>query len=222
MKLYPLVIKLEDKICSFIGGGNQIQKKICDILEYNPKIFLFAETINPSLQDLIETNKKIIWQKSVNYEILLKSHLVFISDEAIQQNGKTIPTISLNEIQAVMKFCKKYSKLICFLDHPKYCDFYNTHIYEKGPILISISTSGVAPVIGNYLKKQLDCIVNDDIILLTNFLSKYRSKIVHQINDYNKRKAFYEQLIHSDFIELLKKNEEEALGKLLQLMIEFR
>jgi len=222
MKLYPLVVKLEDKICSFIGGGNQVQKKVLDLIEYSPKIFIFAEIVSDTLQDLINNNKKVIWQKNIQYEILLKSHLVFISDEPLTKNGQTLHTISLNEIHSVIKFCKKYAKLVCFLDQPHYCDFYNTHIYERGPILVSISTKGSAPVIGNYIKKQLDQIITDDLILLTEFLSKYRSKIVSQIKDYEKRKAFYEQILKNDFIALLKNNEEEALGKLLQYIIEFR
>ena len=222
MKLYPLVVKLEDKICSLIGGGNQVHKKVLDLMEYSPKIFIFAETVSDSLQDLINNNKKIIWQKNIQYEILLKSHLVFISDEPLIKNGQTSHTISLNEIHSAIKFCKKYAKLVCFLDQPHNCDFYNTHRYEKGPILVSISTTGAAPVIGNYIKKQLDQIITDDLLLLTEFLSKYRSKIVSQIRDYEKRKAFYEQILKNDFINLLKNNEEEALGKLLQYIIEFR
>jgi siroheme synthase (precorrin-2 oxidase/ferrochelatase) len=63
MKLYPLVVKLEDKNCSLIGGGNQVHKKVLDLMEYSPKIFIFAETVSDSLQDLINNNKKIIWQK---------------------------------------------------------------------------------------------------------------------------------------------------------------
>jgi len=83
MKLYPLVVKLEDKNCSLIGGGNQVHKKVLDLMEYSPKIFIFAETVSDSLQDLINNNKKIIWQKNIQYKILLKSHLVFISDEPL-------------------------------------------------------------------------------------------------------------------------------------------
>ncbi len=222
MKLYPIVLKLEDKICSFIGGGNQIYKKVKDLISYSPKIFIYAEHICESLQSLVEKNKKIIWQKKINYEIILKSHLVFISDEAILIDSNIIHTISFNEIQAVVKFCNKYSKLVCFLDHPQYCDFYNTHIYEKGPILISISTSGSAPVIGNYIKHQLDTIINEDLVLLTEFLSRYRHKIVSQIPDYNNRKKFYEHLLNSDFIHILKNSEEEALGKLLLLLVEYQ
>jgi len=222
MKLYPIVLKLEDKICSFIGGGNQIYKKVKDLLEYSPKIFIFANNLYEPLEELVKNHKNIVWKQTVNYEIILKSYLVFISDESILKEGKNVSTIGINEIDAVIKFCKKYAKILCFLDYPKYCDFYNTHIYEKGPILISISTSGAAPVIGNYIKNQLDQIINEDIIQLTNFLSMYRTKIVEQINDYQKRKAFYEQLLNPQFISILKQNEEEALGKLLQLLIEFK
>jgi len=72
MKLYPLVVKLEDKICSLIGGGNQVHKKVLDLMEYSPKIFIFAETVSDSLQDLINNNKKIIWQKKYSIQNIIK------------------------------------------------------------------------------------------------------------------------------------------------------
>lgn len=222
MKLYPIVIKLEDKICCFIGGGNQIYKKILDLMPYSPRIFVFAENVIPELKDLAENHKKIIWQKHINYEILLKSYLIFISDESIHNDNNTLNAFnSIKEIESVIKFSEKYSKLVCFLDRPEYCDFFNTHIYEKGSILISISTKGVAPVIGNYIKQQLNQIINDDLILLTDFLAKYRPKIVNKIKSYEKRIKFYENILNSDFIEILKQNEEEALNKLIQLIIQY-
>lgn len=221
MKLYPIVLKLENKICSFIGGGNLIYKKLQDLLSYNIKAFLFANQIIEELESLVKKNSnQIIWKKSVNYEILLKSYLIFISDESITIKEKKIYPVNINEIQSVLKFSEKYSKLVCFLDSPQNCSFFNTHIYEKGSILISISTSGAAPVIGNYIKKQLDEVISDDLVLLTDFLSKYRSKIVSQIKNQEKRKEFYERLLNEDFISILKKNEEEALAILLKYIVE--
>ncbi len=221
MKLYPLVLDLENKICTFIGGGNLIYKKIKDIQKYNCKIFVFSNYVIPELKNEIESNKSIIFKKSVNYEILLKSLLIFVSDENVVIQNETKSPLSYSEISSVIKFSEKYSKLLCFLDQPKYCNFFNTHIFEKDPILISISTSGAAPMIGNYIKHQLDNIISDDLVLLTKFLAKFRSKIVSQIPDPEKRKQFYNKIIDSKFIEILKKNEEEALGKLFQYIVEF-
>lgn len=65
MKLYPLVVKLDNKICSFLGGGNQILKKIQDLLSYHIKAFLFAKEINQDLEILIKENpNQIIWKKT--------------------------------------------------------------------------------------------------------------------------------------------------------------
>lgn len=159
-------------------------------------------------------------EKNINYEILLKSHLIFISEETIIKDGKKIHTLDISEIQSVLKFADKYSKFICFIDTPQYCSFFNTHIYEKGPILISISTSGAAPVIGNFIKNQLDSIVTEDLILLTEFLFKYRSRIVSQIKNIEKRKELYERLLKKEFIDILKVSETEALNLLFKYIVE--
>ncbi|MFN3604307.1 MAG: bifunctional precorrin-2 dehydrogenase/sirohydrochlorin ferrochelatase [Leptonema sp. (in: bacteria)] len=221
MKLYPLVAKLENKICSFIGGGNLISKKIQDLLNYNIKAFLFAKEVCEELENFVKNNSnQIIWKKNVNYEILLKSYLIFISDETIQKEEKKIHPNSLSEIQSIIKFSEKYSKFVCFIDVPQYCSFYNTHIYEKGPILISISTSGTAPVIGNFIKQKLDSIVTDDLILLTEFLAKFRTKITSQIRNPEKRKELYQRLLSTDFISTLKRNEEEGISILFKYIVE--
>ncbi len=221
MKLYPIVLKLENKICSFLGGGNQILKKIQDLLAYHIKAFIFAKEVNEDLEKLIKENSNvIIWKKSINYEILLKSHLIFLSEEAIIKEGKKICPLDISEIQSVLKFTEKYSKFVCFIDTPQYCSFFNTHIYEKGPILISISTSGTAPVIGNFIKNQLNSVITEDLVLLTEFLSKYRSKIVSQIKNTTKRKALYERLLKKEFLDILKLSETEALNLLLKYIVE--
>lgn len=221
MKLYPIVLKLDDRICSFVGGGKSIYKKIYDLLPYSPKIFLLAEYIIDELEELVQNQKKIIWIKYINYQILLKSYLIFLSDEKVIKNQIEYEANPSNELDTVLKFAKKYSKFVSFLDRPQYCDFYNTHIYEKDSILVSISTYGHAPVVGKYIKKKLDDIITDDLIKLTEFLSKYRSKIIAQIKDFEKRKQLYDQLLQPSFLEVLRNSEDEALGILLQLLIQY-
>lgn len=220
-KLYPIVVRLHDRICSFVGGGNLIYSKIREILPYNPKIFIFAEGIIEPLEKIVVNNKHIIWKKNINYEILLKSYLIFVSTEKIQLGDREISPVSQREIENILKFSKRYSKLISFLDNNQLCDFFSTHIFEKGPILIGVSTYGNAPMVGKYLtNKLLDSVVDDDLVILANFLSRFRSKIISQIPDKEKRKQFYEKLFQPSFLRILRGSEEEAIGELLRLLVE--
>ncbi len=100
-------------------------------------------------------------------------------------------------------------------DRPEMCDFITPSIIDRSPLLVAISTSGVAPVIGRILKARLEASLPAGYGRLAGFLGQFRDRIAQKITSARERRYFWEHIVDGPAADLYLQGNEAAAGDLV-------
>ena len=101
-------------------------------------------------------------------------------------------------------------------DEPDMCDFITPSVVDRSPIVVAISTSGVAPVIGRIFKARIEASLPVAYGKLTTFVGQFRDRIAAVIQGGRERRHFWENMIDGPASDLfLQGREQEATDLIL-------
>ncbi|AKL93566.1 siroheme synthase CysG [Clostridium aceticum] len=198
---YPMMLKIQGKFCTVIGGGEVAERKVRTLLKYEAKVVLISPKITEGLQGLVE-EKKITYKKKY-YESgdLIGSYLVYaVTDDA-----------------AINKKCEEEAKmhqiLINVADSPTASDFIVPSSIERGSLTIAISTEGKSPMLSSKIKKEIEEIYTEGYEEIVDVLGEIRERALKEIPSIKDRRYLFRYLVHEVPYEIDSQQKLEAVKK---------
>src|SRR5580704_7912701 len=127
MSLFPMFVKLRDRLCVVAGGGQIAESKIPGLLAAEAR------------EGQIEWLRKIFEAKELS-----GAYLVVAATSAIEVNHEIF-----REAEARGILCNA-------VDDPDYCHFYYPSVVRRGALQIAISTEGRSPALAQRLRGELE------------------------------------------------------------------
>lgn len=100
-------------------------------------------------------------------------------------------------------------------DRPELCDFITPSVVDRSPLVVAISTSGAAPVIGRILKARIEAGLPAAFGALAGFLGQFRAAIAAAIPLGRDRRHFWEQLVDGPAADLFLQGQESQARTLI-------
>ncbi len=100
-------------------------------------------------------------------------------------------------------------------DRPEACNFILPSVVQRGDLVITISTSGQSPALAKRLRRELEAQFGEEYADFLLLMGAIRKKLLSQTHEPEAHKALFNQLIDSDFIELLRTGQRKQLNLLL-------
>ena len=110
---------------------------------------------------------------------------------------------------------KALNILVNVVDNTPLCQFITPSIVDRSPIIIAMSSGGVAPVLLRYLRQKLESVIPQKVSLLGQFSEKFRETVKARFNSVTKRRYFWEDVLDGDVAEQVLQGNE---GKAEQMM----
>ena len=144
MSLFPIFVKLQDRLVLVVGGGNIAAGKIPGLLQARARVRVVAPQINSQIAELTHSGE-IQWvAKEFAPGDLQGVHLV-VAATSIQSVNAAV----FQEAEARNIFCNA-------VDDIANCRFYYGSIVQRGDLQIVISTNGKSPALAQRLRKELE------------------------------------------------------------------
>ena len=171
MKLYPIFLKLKNKTCLVIGGGDVAFRKTANLVKSGALVSVIAPEITDKFNRFIK-NKKIrhINRKYINGD--LKDYYLVIAATNSSKINKEIYEESLKE-----------NILINCVDDPENSSFYVPSVAKEGDLQIAISTSGKAPLLAKKIREIIEKKFYPDLQEDIDKLSTLRGNIINSLKD---------------------------------------
>jgi precorrin-2 dehydrogenase / sirohydrochlorin ferrochelatase len=144
VSLFPIFVKLENRLVVVVGGGVVAEGKIPGLLEAKAHVRVIAPEVTQTIARWNDQQKLEWHAKKFESGDLAEATLVIAATSALGVN------------EAVYREADRRGILCNAVDDIQHCHFYYGSIVQRGDLQIAISTNGKSPALAQRLRKELE------------------------------------------------------------------
>ena len=188
MDNFPIFLEIKNKPVLVIGGGDIALRKIKLLIKSKPNLTVVAKNFCEEILDLKDRYSIDIIQKDFHpHDIEFPMIIIAATNNKL-----------LNKQISQIGERKKSSQ---YRDQPSLCTFTMGSIVERGSLVVSISSSGKAPVLVRQLREKIEMMIPDAYKDLVDLAGSLRDKVKKSIKVNNKRRIFWEKFFDVENIQ---------------------
>ena len=85
------------------------------------------------------------------------------------------------------------------IDRPEFCQFQFGTIVNRSPVVVGISTSGAAPILGQAVRRRIETLLPATLSAWARLAQQIRGSVMHRLEAGPQRRAFWERLVDKAF-----------------------
>ena len=199
MTPYPIFLNnLHGRRCVIIGGDHEAERKAEGLLECHADVVVISPEVTPVLQTWIEDGRLAWHARDYRAGDLRGAFLAIVSET---NPARTAP---------IWEEAEKEKVLLNAMDDIPHCTFVAGSVIRRGPLVVSISTSGCAPALAVRLRERLEETFRPfygDFLRLSRAL---RPAMVQAFPNFETRRERWYALVDSDLLDRFATGDHDA------------
>jgi len=195
MRYFPLFADLQGRRVLVVGGGAVAARKVRLLLQAGAHVLVVAPQVRfPASMDREEGSRG---QLAIQPEVFDPGHfegVVF----AIAATGDRVVNAHVAAIG------RERNVLVNVVDDMELSSFIVPAIVDRSPLVVAISTGGVAPVLARLVRERLESMLDGSLGTLAGLLERWRSRIKSRLPGIDARRRFYEGVVRGRVAALLR------------------
>jgi siroheme synthase-like protein len=206
MKTYPVNLVLENKLVVLVGAGQEIARKIADLLEAKAYVRVIAPQAHPTVQRYA-AERKIKWLARPYHSGDLTGAFLVIAATGDQDVH-----------DAVWAEGNANGQLVNVMDVIPQCNFHAVSVLRQGQLTIAVGTGGAAPALAATLRKKFEKGFGPEYAEFLEYAQALRPIVAERLPP-ERRADFWYSLIESNAITLLRKGERALFEAKVHLLL---
>ncbi len=189
MQYLPINIDLKTKQCLVFGAGTIALRKIQMLLKAQASVICVAKEIHPEINKLSHDQDITIIKSDI---------YAYIRDHDLRQMVLILSATNDKKLaQHIYDHAQSQNILINTVDSQSLCSYISPAIVNRSPLIISISSSGAAPVLARMIREKIEKLLPQRLGRLTSFAQSLREKVKKHIPSMLMRRKFWENFFES-------------------------
>ncbi len=202
MKVFPVYLnRLSEKKTILIGGNHEAVRKAKELLECDVRPTIISPNLTEELEKLVDEDKADWIGRSYNEGDLAGAFLVIVAEYDGDQNHR------------IYEEAERLGILVNVMDDIPHCNFTFGSLVKRGPLTLSISTSGAAPALAVRLRERLETEFGDEYEQFLQFSQALRKPMAQAYPSFDDRKKRWYELVDSDIIDLFRSDQRDQAYK---------
>jgi uroporphyrin-III C-methyltransferase/precorrin-2 dehydrogenase/sirohydrochlorin ferrochelatase len=194
MKLFPLFADLHQRRVLVVGGGAVAARKAQALLEAGAQVRVGAPELNQELAALARDGAIAHVPGRFQEGWLEDVWLVVAATDDAGVNAQVAAAAGARRI------------LVNVVDDPALSSFQVPSIVDRSPLIVAISSSGVAPVLARRMRERIESLFDHALGPLGELAARYRGRIRERRPDLGARRRFYDWLMDGPVAALLRQS----------------
>jgi uroporphyrin-III C-methyltransferase/precorrin-2 dehydrogenase/sirohydrochlorin ferrochelatase len=203
MRFLPLFIRLANRPCLVVGGGEVAARKVELLRRADAVVRITAPALCPTLQRLHEQGL-VHWRRGEFDSVDLDDVIVVVAatdDTAVnatvsrEADGRRLP--------------------VNVVDQPDLCSFIFPSIIDRSPVAVAVSTGGASPVLARLLRARLETLIPAGYGRLATLLEGFRETVKQRLPTGRQRRRFWERVLSGPLPEQVFAGRQERAAALL-------
>ena len=193
MNVYPIFLNnLAGRRCVVVGGDHEAERKAGGLLECDAAVVVISPDLNEPLRQWADAGQ-IAWiPRGYQRGDLHEAFLAIVSEAD--------PATA----EAIWEEAQTEKVLLNTMDDVPHCTFVAGSVVRRGPLVVSISTSGCAPVLAVRLRQHLEQTLGPEYEAFLALSAALRAPLAARFPDFSERRRRWYALIDSDILDLLR------------------
>lgn len=203
---FPIHINIEYKTVVIVGGGHVATQKVASLIPAKANIVIVSPTLDDSLLSLVEAGK-ITWREKE------------FEPRDLDDASLIIAATNDTSVNEAVQEAAQHWQLINRADAQAESDFITPATVRRGPLVLTVSTSGASPALARKIKadleEQFDEIYDDYVC----FLQQARLMIAAKFVKGQQRRAALQALLEPNLLEWTRRGEIDRREAYLQQLL---
>jgi len=206
-RLYPLFARLDGLPVLVVGGGGVAERKTRALLDAGARVTVGAPDLTATLAQW-HRDGAIAWLGGDFEPRWIDSMwLVIAATDERAVNRRVSDAAAAQRV------------FVNVVDDAELSSFHVPAVIDRAPLQIAISSAGAAPMLARRLRERLETLLDHALGPLAALLARARERIRATLNEPVQRRAFYDRVIDSDVLDLLRAGRSDAAEATLDMLL---
>jgi len=181
----PLFFPLEGRKVVLAGESDAAAWKAELLAAAGAEVHVYAENLDPAFETLLKTgneNGRFLWHRRPWAQDSFDGAILAIVNAETE-----------GEAQAFACAAKARGLPVNVIDKPAFCDFQFGSIVNRSPVVIGISTNGVAPILGQTIRRRIETLLPDSLQGWAQLAGRLREQTLALLQAGSERRRFWER-----------------------------
>lgn len=201
LAVLPVFYKLEGKRVVLAGGSDAAAWKGDLLAASGAQVEIYATELSEEFEEILNGPRR---------SNFIHHNRPWANDSFTNASIAIGDAESDGEAQAFYCAAKAAGVPVNVIDMPHYCEFQFGSIVNRSPAIVSISTNGAAPILGQAIRRKIETLLPVDLKEWAQFAQDIRAKVTGCLKPGQERRSFWEQISTSAFTQPFKRDRAEA------------
>jgi uroporphyrin-III C-methyltransferase/precorrin-2 dehydrogenase/sirohydrochlorin ferrochelatase len=185
----PVFVDLAGRSILVVGGSDGIAWKVELLAAAGGTVRILTEDPSPELRAVVRNDpERVTLIQRPWRETDLIGVTVAIADFEDRQDAGTFADAA-----------RRHGALVNVVDQPAFCDFQFGTIVNRAPVIVSISTDGAAPILGQAIRRRIEAVLPSSLGAWTQAAKNFRDRLREIVPSKPGRRRFWERFVDVAF-----------------------
>ena len=204
MRYYPIFLKVENRLCLVVGGGEVGARKVKTLISCGASVVLVSPEVVEWLEEKIEEGVVHLVGNHYEEKHLEGCCLVIAATDDLELNNR------------IAKDAEMRGLLCNVVDYPQEGNFILPALIQRGALTLAISTSGKSPALARQIREDLEQRFGEEYADFLEIMGAVRSRLLRESQDSLTNKEKFDSLVKSELLELVRRRDFAAVDSILQ------
>src|SRR5688572_9581632 len=205
---YPAILDIAGRRALVVGAGKVGEGKIEGLLNAAARVRVVSLTATDRVRRWAAEGKIELEERAYATADLEGAFMVIAATEDNPTNVRVF-----EDAEARQMLCN-------VVDVTHLCNFILPSIVRHGDLAIAVSTGGASPAMARRIRLSLAQCYGDEYAVAMELLGSLREELKEMYPSPDDRKVLFERMVYSDFMELVRAGDDEALEAWVQRCID--
>jgi len=207
MDYFPLFLRLAGKPVLVVGGGEVAARKLQLLLSANADVTLVSPTLADETRTLLQQHQSTWIEGVFDSSHLSGMRLVVAATDDLRVN---------ETVAAAAESVGIWANIV---DNTALSEAIVPAIVDRSPLMIAISSGATAPVLARRIRAQIEALIDESFGLFAQMAQAWRARVKSALPLIGSRRKFWDALLDSRALSLLKQGKAEAVHELFEQLL---
>ncbi|HIJ65416.1 MAG TPA: bifunctional precorrin-2 dehydrogenase/sirohydrochlorin ferrochelatase [Candidatus Hydrogenedentes bacterium] len=204
MRVYPMGLKVAERLCVVVGGGRVAERKVDSLLACGANVTVVSPDLTPELEARAAAGEVTAFPRQFEPTDLDGAFLAIAATD----------DRSVNEAVAAAALARRV--LVNVVDVPELCDYYVPASFTRGELLITVSTGGAGPALARRLREELEGRYGPEYDAYLALIARLRDELKSRVSSPEQRGRAMNAFLSSEALSFLREGREGDAEKLVK------